>query len=400
MSIEKVLKNDLCVGCGLCESVFESKVQIRLDEKGFLRPMQLNSLTDQETSQLNTFCPGVTIKNDIPKEIGNISHPIWGEYNQIVTGYAEDKKIREQGSSGGVLTALASYLIESGEVDIVLHAGQSTTTPILTEYKISSSRENAMNNAGSRYAPSATLINLDEILDTFSSIAIIAKPCEIAAVRKYQQLFPEKGKGIKYLLSFFCAGVPSMKGTEASIKSLGADPKNLSSLRYRGEGWPGYFKITDKEGKEFKMTYNDSWGNILNRHLQFRCKICPDGTGEQADIVCADAWEESEDGYPSFEQRPGQSLIMTRTLKGKQLYSKAINEKYVSISDSNFDINTLEKIQPYQFLRKANIIPRILAMKLFFRLTPSYEWSILNKASKQVSMFQKVKNFMGTVKRL
>jgi coenzyme F420 hydrogenase subunit beta len=37
------------------------------------------------------------------------------------------------------------------------------------------------------------------------------------------------------------------------------------------------------------MSYADSWGGILSRHVQFRCKICPDGTGGFADVVCADA---------------------------------------------------------------------------------------------------------------
>src|SRR3712207_7050821 len=38
-----------------------------------------------------------------------------------------------------------------------------------------------------------------------------------------------------------------------------------------------------------------------------RCKICPDGTGEFADIVCADAWY-GKDGYPDFAEREGRSL--------------------------------------------------------------------------------------------
>lgn len=51
------------------------------------------------------------------------------------------------------------------------------------------------------------------------------------------------------------------------------------------------------------MSYNESWGNILGKYLQKRCKICPDGIGEFADIVCADAWHGDKSGYPNFEEK-------------------------------------------------------------------------------------------------
>jgi coenzyme F420 hydrogenase subunit beta len=46
----------------------------------------------------------------------------------------------------------------------------------------------------------------------------------------------------------------------------------------------------------------NAWGEELSNHLQFRCKICPGGTGEFADVVCAGAWY-GKDGYPDFTER-------------------------------------------------------------------------------------------------
>ena len=50
------------------------------------------------------------------------------------------------------------------------------------------------------------------------------------------------------------------------------------------------------------MSYAQSWGEILTKHVQFRCKVCPDGSGGFADVACADAWYGDERGYPSFEE--------------------------------------------------------------------------------------------------
>ena len=59
---------------------------------------------------------------------------------------------------------------------------------------------------------------------------------------------------------------------------------------------------TLREFTERTMSYHNSWGKILSRHVQHRCKICADGTGNPADLVCADAWHADDEGYPLFEE--------------------------------------------------------------------------------------------------
>ena len=55
------------------------------------------------------------------------------------------------------------------------------------------------------------------------------------------------------------------------------------------------------------MSYADSWGAHLSKHVQFRCKICPDAVGGVADIACADAWYGGDSGYPQFDEAAGRS---------------------------------------------------------------------------------------------
>ena len=149
----------------------------------------------------------------------------------------------------------------------------------------------------------------------------IGKPCDVAAVRQMQQHDPRLKENIPYIVSFMCAGTPSLQGTEQVLDKLEVERKDVTAFRYRGDGWPGLTKATLKNGDERTMTYNDSWGKVLNRHLQTRCKICPDGIGEFADIVCADGWEGDEKGYPSFEEREGNSLILVRTAKAANFFA-------------------------------------------------------------------------------
>lgn len=395
--IKKIIEDNLCAGCGLCESKFgKEKVRISFNKEGFLRPVFSERLTKKENSLFEQICPGVNAKHFETKN----HDTLWGPYLSIKSGHAIDDKIRHLGSSGGVLTALATYLLNEKKVECVLHIGAIDTKPYLNTHKISYTVEEVLNNAGSRYAPSATLINFLDVFQNHTSIAVIGKPCDIVGVRNLIRKTPEAEKKTAFLLSFMCAGVPSQNATSKIINKSKIKINNIESLKYRGEGWPGYFKITDKSKKTYKMSYNESWGTVLNKELQFRCKICADGTGEFADLTCADAWEESSEGYPSFKEKEGKSLVIIRNQSGKTLIENAISKGYIKITDRNISSNDVSKMQPYQKLRKQNLLPRLLALKLLGRSIPKYNYKILLMASLKENPLRLVKNFLGMLKRV
>lgn len=393
----KELKDNLCAGCGICESVFgEEKIKMSFNEEGFLRPSFKQKLSKEEEEEFKELCPGINAKHERKENYD----PLWGPYLSISSGFSNDHKIRYAGSSGGALTGIATYLLEKKIVECILHIGPSSLKPYQNEYKVSYSSEDLLNNAGSRYAPSATLVNIVEILKNHTTIGIIGKPCDIVGVRNLMKINEEAKSKIKYLLSFMCAGVPSQLATTKVIEKFNIKEENVASLRYRGEGWPGYFKIKDDKNNIHKMTYNESWGTVLNKHLQFRCKICADGTGEFADITCADAWEASENGYPSFEEKKGVSLIISRNENGKKLLKEAVASGYITMSGKKYSSSEIAQMQPYQKQRKQNLIARLLALKLFGRKTPNYNINFLIKASFKENPLRLFKNFIGTLKRL
>lgn len=398
MTLQEVLNNNLCVGCGLCQSIFgPEKVLMGYNDEGFLRPNSNVPLSESEEDLFAKICPGVQIQH-----LNTKRHDIFlGPYRKIDIGYSTDDAIRYNGSSGGVITGLAAFLLEEGKVDCVLQIGPSSKNPVRNTSKLSYNREELIGNAGSRYAPSATLMELKEILlqKNLKRIAVIGKPCDIVGVRNFIRNNAEANKKINYLLSFMCAGLPSINGTLNIINSFGLEEKDVTNLKYRGEGWPGYFKIRDRNNNDYKKSYNESWGNELNRHLQFRCKICPDGTGEFADITCADAWESSEGGYPSFNEKPGQSLIVSRTDVGEQLLQEAVAKKYIILSSSSVSIAAVKKMQPYQVNRKQNLLARLLALKLLRRKTHAYNRRVLFRACLKENPLRLAKNFIGTIKR-
>ena len=57
-----------------------------------------------------------------------------------------------------------------------------------------------------------------------------------------------------------CAGIPSQNATVDVINAMGANPAQVTSFRYRGDGWPGMARAVQADGQSFEMDYNSSWG--------------------------------------------------------------------------------------------------------------------------------------------
>lgn len=385
---------DVCAGCGLCASIDEN-IEMHYNIDGYLRPnFNPDHISENTLKLIEHSCPGVVVKNDLKYDVSGKIDKVWGPYNNIYKGYSSERTVRHNGSSGGVLTSIAIFLIEYKKVDCIVHVGASTEIPYVNQTKLSFTKRDIIMNTGSRYAPSSPLEAIKKIVKSNLKCAIIAKPCDISAIRRYLNIKPDLTSNIKYLLSFMCAGIPSIEGTKEVISKFGLTLDEVMELRYRGEGWPGFFKVVENNGKIHKMTYNESWGTILNKHIQFRCKICVDGTGEFADVTCADAWEESNDGYPSFEENEGMSLIIERTSTGTNLINEAIFEGYINIKEG-MELRAIDKIQPFQLNRKKNIFPRKLALKLLGKRLPNYNLAQLYKLSLSQNPKQFIKNFAG-----
>src|SRR5690606_12621829 len=113
---------------------------------------------------------------------------------------------------------------------------------------VSYARADIYNAAGSRYAPSSPLRNLLQEIDKPGKMALVGKPCDIAAVRNLAKSEPRILEKIPLMISFFCAGVPSVNGGRAILNKLGVDEADVVGFRYRGDGWPGRATATLRDG--------------------------------------------------------------------------------------------------------------------------------------------------------
>jgi coenzyme F420 hydrogenase subunit beta len=173
--------------------------------------------------------------------------------------------------------------------------------PSSNESTISRTAEDILAAAGSRYAPASPCDRLGDVAASSGPLVFIGKPCDVQAAPPQRARHPGISRNIALTVSIFCAGAPSSNGTRALVKhwAFPADAK-VTSIRYRGEGWPGemaatYLTPRARRQSTRGISYEEGWGNILQKHRQWRCHLCADHTGEFADISVGDPWDKPRD---------------------------------------------------------------------------------------------------------
>ncbi len=398
--LQSVLDNKLCAGCGLCQAVFsKDKINVELDRNGFYRPIINKTLSQEESILLRKFCPGIIVKKKFTKT--PVYDPIWGEMHDCFIGAASNDNIRTEASSGGAISSILIYLLESQTVNAVIHIGASINQTHINEVKISTTPQQIIDNANSRYSPSAPLIDILGNIKEFQSVAFVGKPCDVAALRQYSEYNSQIKEKVKIFISFFCAGVPSLNATLDIVKALDVELENVKKIDYRKEGWPGFFRIIDNNNKTYKLSYSLTWMKLLGPRVQFRCKLCSDGIGHIADIVCADAWEEfDEKGFPTFKNAPGKSLIISRTETGHATINDAIKKNNLQVLKNIENYREIDKMQPGQMAKKQFYLSRSLATLIKTGFFVKTNLSFYIKATYTKSLISHLMNFIGTLRRI
>ena len=385
----------LCMGCGACVSVCPQH-NIRLINLPFegLHPI-VNSEKCIKCGACIGVCPGVGASHQ-PFNTETIPQlrQAWGPVLEVWEGYAGDPEIRFKGSSGGVATAISLFCLEEGLASAVLHVGAEPDAPLENATVLSKGREELIACTGSRYSPAAPCEKLNWVEQLESPCIFIGKPCDIVALRKAQANNAKLSQNVVLAVSIFCAGTPTTAGTHKLLKVLGVKPEDVEQIRYRGYGWPGKTIVkSSKNEHTYQMTYNESWGGILSKYVQMRCRLCPDGTGEFADISCGDPW------YREIKpDESGRSLVLVRTQHGQKILRGAMEAGY--IESEKAEPRALTASQKALLKRRQNLFGRLLAMHIVRIPAPHFKGFSLFSNWRGLSMSKKTRSVTGTLKRI
>lgn len=391
-SIEEITRARLCTGCGVCAHLHPERLHMADVPDVGRRPLPIVGITTPTTGAGVDACPGRALTQPPDRLTGAPFHGEWGPVLGLYECWSTDPDLRHRGSSGGVVSALAAHAVDAGDAVGALQVRASRTDPLRNETVLNRTYEDIVAAAGSRYAPASPCERLDLVEEAEGPSVVVGKPCDIAATRQAAAHRPQLADKVAITLGIFCAGTPTTEATTATIERLGVNPQSVSKVDYRGEGWPGEFRVETRDGRRASMSYAESWGG-LTKQRQWRCLVCPDHTGEFADLSIGDPW------YRTVrEGEPGRSLVVIRTERGRALLQSAFEKG--ALEGIQLPLQRLPESQPNLEATRGAVWGRQLAMRLVgmpaprFRGLPSFRlwWRLPLRA--------KAGSTLGTIRRI
>lgn len=400
LSIKDVAETQLCCGCGVCAYISPDEIRMVDDERFGRRPLTAEQSSDVRTSDAIRSCPGIGLEHTFDRSAPGMKRelvPAWGPVLGVWEGFAGDGAIRRAGSSGGAATALALHAVERGGMYGVLHTAAQGDRPYLNETVMSTTRSDLLERTGSRYAPASPCEGLGLIEAAPGPCVFIGKPCDVAAAQMARRLMPQLDARLGLTIAFFCAGTPSTRGTLELLKSVGIDdPYSITSLRYRGNGWPGRWTVrwiaADGTEHEASRSYEESWG-FLQQYRPWRCSICPDHTGEFGDVSVGDPWYR-----PVEAAEPGKSLIVARSQRGMDAVKAAAHDGYLILERE--DASLLPRSQPNLLSVRGRLWGQMLALRAARVPRPVYRGFETFSFWARLPMKKKIQSTLGTLRRV
>lgn len=194
---------------------------------------------------------------------------------------------RHNGTSGGVVTAIAKYLFEEGVINSAVC--YEFTGKALFQPQIAYSSQKYVQSASIYHHVPLMEFLRSNLQSLRSPVFITCLPCQCVAIRR----FLRKHGMDAVLAALVCSGQLEKQATYDFLRLHKIDVSYVKTLRYRGKGWPSGIHIEMNNGKTHFFHNRDSdWKTFFHSGIYNlnRCFHCTDTFGIHADFSAADPW--------------------------------------------------------------------------------------------------------------
>ena len=321
---EQVISKQLCCYCGTCVGICPEK------------SITLNNRTPQISGKCINCgeciknCPGnffdyckynQTIFN---ADISTIDKDL-GYHKGIFCGHSCDLNVREQSSSGGIITSILCGLFEQGIINGAVVVNSENDIDLNCKVAIETSISGIKMSTQSKYVLTANNVILSKLKDLPGRYAYVGLPCQIQGLRKAQINHPWLEEKIVLSIGLFCGFTLYPEATEFLLKKLKMKNEALVKLKYRGGKGTGGFLVEDDVGRQ-KLINKHAYTFLNIMYSPYRCWKCHDFTSEFADISVGDAWEKSNGS--------GWSRVITRSDIGESYLNFLSDKNYIFFEKS------------------------------------------------------------------
>jgi len=237
-------------------------------------------------------------------------------------GYSNDPEVRKAAASGGIVSEILVYLLESGSIDgAMVSRLKIERGDIAGESIIAVDRNEILSSGGSIYSQTSSL-PISEIKSFKGRVAVVGLPCDLRIYNRLSEKDKVLDEKTVLRIGLFC-GHNSRKDLIRQVlerKEIVID--EIQRFRFRRGKWRGNVEILLKSGDEIRFPFSH-FSIYQNLHFfsQRKCIFCKDHTAELADVSCGDAWLRHLKNEPIKH-----SVFIGRTKRGDDVIRRLTNE--------------------------------------------------------------------------
>ncbi|MFX1276522.1 MAG: Coenzyme F420 hydrogenase/dehydrogenase, beta subunit C-terminal domain [Promethearchaeota archaeon] len=338
--IDEVHSKGICQECGGCVS-FCSSADYNII--GFPNPNAppeyINKEKCLECGICYCLCPQTHYLHDELDSYYKISDfhsmPL-GQYHDVISCQANDPDFLRVGTDGGVVNSIINFLIEEKEIDGAIVS--KSEAPFLREATIAYNKDDLIKASGATLNITPQLTEVQKYCTythsipelnhyKFKKLAVVGTPCQIYTMRSMQNLGVTPSENIEICLGLFCYENFSFDKSQTGKfeKDFNFKFEDIKKINIKEDV---IFKISNN-GNEIRTIHVPF--NHLTDYMRPACNACSDFSNLYADISFGGLG--SPDKY---------TTVITRTKKGKDLISKAINSGIINSLD--MDLEKKEKV--------------------------------------------------------
>lgn len=324
----EIVATEICCGCAACVVACPHHVIEMENFDPVMQDLTLGHDNCQHGEKNCSLCAMACLRLDADYDaIEQIlfgrrrKHPSepWGMTREMMLGRTISPEIGTRGQDGGVVTALVSWMLSTGEVDGATCARPRVDKPWLDEPFIATTPEELLSAAGSRYTYCSTPLALKLAAERkLKKVAAIGVSCESTAIREMAtEGIKRWSRMVKFVAGLMCNETFQYEPFIYEIVQgrYGIDLSKITKINVKGDV---YVTLTD--GSDVKIPLRE-----CQEYANEWCHHCPDFAAEHADI-----------SFGGIGLK-GWTMCLIRTEYGQDVWRRAVEAGVLEVRPAQED---------------------------------------------------------------
>jgi len=210
--------------------------------------------------------------------------------DEMYVGFSKNNSIRENSSSGGVVTGLLTYMLNEKIIDCAIVSRIiSKNNKVRGISEIITSTNELLDFAGSSYIDTPVLSAVKKLDGLNVKVAIVALPCQIRVLRQFLGINKKIAEKVVIIIGLFCRGNVTYRFYDDYFKKEKICANNIEKLKIKRGYVQGKIIIDRSDGKHEEMSFKKlNFYRIAGIHAKTSCLLCDEHLAMDSDISVGD----------------------------------------------------------------------------------------------------------------